>query len=269
MSEVKSRVIATVTGREYTPSTTVVLQPGQTVVDQLQPGAVDAPSAPVEQPLEEEPLDKLQFMYDVEDHLNAELDAVLYPDTRVLHNLIDYFATGGDVPAQPTVLVGEKTACIHCGPDCYGGAAHNARVEDGTLYVAPAVPYVVPAPNDDFHPTEEEQEEADRLDVSLLDGDAYEPPYGLVGHGTKLCIDDGPVEALSDIPSTDASPEPTPALIKLMKEHRERERNRALDELLNASEAGLSLVTYRWLLQELHKVRSAAVSDVLDVLAQK
>lgn len=29
--------------------------------------------------------------------------------------------------------VGNK-ACVHCGPTCYQGAAHNARVEDGVLW---------------------------------------------------------------------------------------------------------------------------------------
>ena len=29
--------------------------------------------------------------------------------------------------------------CPHCGPKCFAGAAHNARAEDGYMYVAPAV----------------------------------------------------------------------------------------------------------------------------------
>jgi hypothetical protein len=27
-----------------------------------------------------------------------------------------------------------KTICPHCGPDCKGGAAHNARAEDGVIW---------------------------------------------------------------------------------------------------------------------------------------
>jgi hypothetical protein len=38
-------------------------------------------------------------------------------------------------PSQP------KPECIHCGPDCIPGAAHNARAEDGVLYAERHIVY--------------------------------------------------------------------------------------------------------------------------------
>jgi hypothetical protein len=49
-------------------------------------------------------------------------------------------------PAEPVIEVapGEPT-CEYCGPVCYGGAAHNARVEDGYKW-SEGKPAAIPAP---------------------------------------------------------------------------------------------------------------------------
>ena len=58
-------------------------------------------------------------------------------------------ATLAERPSQPTVAAETPAAapCEYCGPVCYGGAEHNARVEDGAKKAAPVqdemVEYVI------------------------------------------------------------------------------------------------------------------------------
>jgi hypothetical protein len=59
----------------------------------------------------------------------VDSDGVLH-DVKVAWRALANLQTKLDAAKQPK-------QCVHCGPVCYGGAAHNVRAEDGVLYQVP------------------------------------------------------------------------------------------------------------------------------------